>query len=93
MNPITPPATLVDVRSRMEFAGGHVAGSLNIPLDELRERLDDIKALPQPLWLCCASGNRSGQAQYLLQQQGIECHNAGGWMQANGTLAQMEHQL
>lgn len=54
--------TIVDVRTPGEFMGGHVAGSINIPLQEIQERLEEVKALPQPIILCCASGNRSGQA-------------------------------
>ena len=55
--------TIIDVRSYGEFMGGHVAGSINIPLQEITQRLDEIKALPKPVILCCASGNRSGQDQ------------------------------
>ena len=75
--------TVVDVRTAGEFMGGHVAGSINIPLQEIQERLDEIKALPQPIVLCCASGNRSGQATYFLKQQGIDCSNGGSWLDVN----------
>lgn len=75
--------TVVDVRTPGEFMGGHVAGSINIPLQEIQERLDEIKALPQPIVLCCASGNRSGQATYFLKQQGIDCSNGGSWLDVN----------
>jgi len=54
--------TIVDVRTREEFMGGHVATSINIPLNEIPERLEEIKALATPLILCCASGGRSGQS-------------------------------
>jgi phage shock protein E len=75
--------TIVDVRTPAEFMGGNAAGSINIPLNEVQERLDELKALPQPLVLCCASGNRSGQATHFLTAQGIECANAGSWMDVN----------
>ncbi|TAE58666.1 MAG: rhodanese-like domain-containing protein [Bacteroidetes bacterium] len=75
--------TIVDVRSPMEFMGGHVSGSLNIPLQELPSRLEELKALKQPLVLCCASGNRSGQAQQYLSQQGLTCINGGPWTNVN----------
>lgn len=75
--------TIVDVRTPAEFSGGHVAGSINIPLHEITQRLDEIKKLPQPLVLCCASGNRSGQATQFLQSQGIACENGGSWMDVN----------
>lgn len=73
---------IVDVRTRTEFMGGHVAGSINIPLQEIPQRLDEIKAL-EPIILCCASGNRSGQATYYLSQQGIACENGGSWLDVN----------
>ena len=68
---------IIDVRSYGEFMGGHVVDSINIALNEVPERLEEIKNLKMPLILCCASGNRSGQAQQLLSQQGIECYNGG----------------
>ena len=77
--------TIVDVRTPGEFMGGHVAGSINIPLQEIQERIGEIKELPQPIILCCASGNRSGQATSFLKSQGIECSNGGSWLEVNGT--------
>lgn len=75
--------TIVDVRTPEEFRGGHVAGSINIPLNEVPSRLEELKQLAQPLILCCASGGRSGQAQYYLSSQGITCTNAGSWLDVN----------
>jgi rhodanese-related sulfurtransferase len=63
--------------------GGHVAGSINIPLQEIVARLDELKSMKQPIILCCASGNRSGQAEMYLRKQGIECENGGSWMDVN----------
>lgn len=76
-------ATIVDVRTPQEFIGGHVSGSINIPLQEIEQRIDEIEALPKPLVLCCASGARSGQAAAYLNNQGIDCKNGGGWMEVN----------
>lgn len=75
--------TIVDVRSRAEFMGGHVAGSVNIPLDEIQDRTEELKQMKQPLVLCCASGNRSGQAERFLSQLNVECYNGGSWMDVN----------
>ena len=75
--------TIVDVRSAPEFMGGHVAGSVNIPLQEINHRLEELKELQSPLILCCASGNRSGMATQILSQQGIECVNGGSWLDVN----------
>lgn len=75
--------TIVDVRSYGEFLGGNVAGSINIPLNEIPERIEELKKLKAPLILCCASGMRSSQAQNFLSQQGIECYNGGSWLTVN----------
>lgn len=75
--------TIVDVRTREEYSGGHVAGSINIPLNEIQERLEEIQNLKSPLILCCASGNRSGQAQHYLSQKEIDCYNCGSWLDVN----------
>jgi phage shock protein E len=75
--------TIVDVRSVGEFMGGHVAGSKNIPLQDIPDRLEDLKALKMPLILCCASGNRSGQATAFLKSRGVECLNGGSWFDVN----------
>lgn len=80
--------TIVDVRTPEEFMGGHVAGSVNIPLQELGNRLDELKSLKTPLVLCCASGGRSGMADGFLKQHGLECMNAGSWLDVNYIQAQ-----
>jgi phage shock protein E len=72
--------TIIDVRTPGEFMRGNIYGSINIPLQEIQQRMDELKKLKQPLVLCCASGNRSGQAMQLLTQQGIECFNGGAWV-------------
>ena len=83
MNPVLvnkiKDGTIVDVRTQEEFYGGHVKGSVNIPLQEISNRLEEIKAIHPPLILCCASGNRSGQAYRYLAQMGIDCYNGGAW--------------
>jgi rhodanese-related sulfurtransferase len=75
--------TVLDVRTPEEFMGGHVAGSVNIPLQDLPKRIDEVEKLKKPLVLCCASGGRSGQANIYLVQKGIECHNGGSWQDVN----------
>lgn len=78
--------TIVDVRSQAEFAGGHVEGSVNIPLQEVPNRVEEFKTMSQPIQLCCASGNRSGQATAFLKGKGIECTNAGSWQDVKAQL-------
>ncbi len=75
--------TIVDVRTPEEFMGGNVVGSINIPVHELGDRLAEVKGLKTPLILCCASGGRSGMATQMLQQQGVDCMNAGSWLDVN----------
>lgn len=75
--------TILDVRTRSEFQGGHAAGSVNIPVNELMHRMEEVKSLKAPLVLCCASGGRSAMATQLLKQQGINCHDAGPWTNVN----------
>ena len=79
--------TIIDVRSPAEFMGGHVANSLNIPLQEIPNKMEEIKTMKQPIILCCASGNRSGQAQHFLKSSGIDCENGGSWMDVNAQIA------
>ena len=76
-------AVIIDVRTPAEFQGGHVAGSKNIPLQNIQSKVSEIKKMNKPVVLCCASGARSGQATGFLKQQGIQCENGGGWMQVN----------
>ena len=71
--------TIVDVRTEEEFSEGNVKGSINIPLHEVVDRVEELKKI-QPLLLCCLSGNRSGQATDFLQAQGCDqVYNGGGW--------------
>ena len=78
--------TIIDVRTPAEFMGGHVPGSVNIPLQEVPNRVAEISAMKQPIVLCCASGNRSGQATMFLRQHGIDCNNGGSWLDVNGSI-------
>lgn len=72
-------AALVDVRSAAEFASGSAPGSINIPLQELAGRLNEIPA-SAPVVLCCASGTRSGMAKLVLKKNGYQqVFNVGKW--------------
>jgi rhodanese-related sulfurtransferase len=75
--------TVVDVRTHAEYMGGHVVNSINIPLNEIPNRWEEFRAMKQPLLLCCASGNRSGQATAFLKAKGINCENGGSWLDVN----------
>ena len=72
-----PGTVLLDTRTEGEFSRGHVPGAVNIPLDELRERIGE---LPQDgmLFVYCQSGLRSYVACRLLAQRGFDCVNIAG---------------
>lgn len=83
-------AKVVDVRTPEEFAGGHVQGSINIPLHLVPTQMDQLRDLG-PMVLCCASGGRSGQAEMFLRQNGIDdCINGGPWIIVDSAVRQMQ---
>lgn len=72
-------ATLLDVRTVMEVSRGKINGFINIPLDSLRSRLNEIPK-GKPVYVHCHSGLRSYIACRILAGNGYECYNlAGGW--------------
>ncbi|HVZ97546.1 MAG TPA: rhodanese-like domain-containing protein [Chitinophagaceae bacterium] len=80
--------TIIDVRTSAEFMAGNVRGSINIPLQQIHLKVDEIRKMKQPIILCCASGNRSGQATMFLSSRGISCKNGGSWMDVNYSMQQ-----
>jgi rhodanese-related sulfurtransferase len=86
--PMNKQSTIIDVRTPAEFQSGHVANSINIPLQDIEKRLPEIKKLQQPLVLCCASGNRSARATTMLKNEGLDCQNGGGWLEVKAALLQ-----
>lgn len=79
-------AKIIDVRTRGEYASGHVNGSINIPLNELNAGVKKINK-DTVIITCCASGMRSASAKASLLAMGYkEVHNGGGWMSLNGKL-------
>ena len=54
-----PNAVIIDVRETWEFSGGHVEGSINIPMGEVPAQVARIQQMGSPLVFVCASGNRS----------------------------------
>jgi len=78
-------AVIVDVRTKGEYAGGHIKGSVNIPLQVLDNSLGKLKK-DKTIITCCASGMRSGSAKSLLKSKGYTVHNGGGWMSLQNKL-------
>ena len=71
--------TLLDVRTPGEYADGHAEGFVNLPVDDLRERLREVPT-GKPVYVICQSGLRSYIACRILAQQGFKCYNlSGGW--------------
>ena len=85
-NAIRNGAAIIDVRSPTEFSGGHVAGSKNIPLNELPNRLSTLPS-SKPIVFCCASGARSGSATSLAASKGYVAFNGGPWTSVNRVIA------
>ena len=72
-------AIIVDVRTSGEFKAGHIPGSKNFPLDNIRTKVADLKKLNKPVITVCRSGARSGMAKGILKSAGIEVYNGGAW--------------
>ncbi len=71
--------TLLDVRTSTERARGHIDGFMHIPLDSLRERINELPK-DKPVYVHCHSGLRSYIACRILAGNGFDCYNlAGGW--------------
>lgn len=86
-NLIKEGAFLVDVRTEDEFSEGHVDGSTNIPLDQVASQLEKFKGKDQII-VFCRSGNRSGQAKMILEQNGFKnVINGGTWQDVQEAIA------
>lgn len=69
--------TLLDTRTPGEYAAGHIEGYINIPVDELRERIGELDAA-KPVYVICQSGIRSYIASRILTQNGFDAYNFSG---------------
>jgi rhodanese-related sulfurtransferase len=76
---ISQGAIVVDVRTSREYKDGHVKGSLNYSLDTLKQHIGELKAKQKPVITVCRSGARSGVAQSMLKDHGVEAYNGGPW--------------
>jgi phage shock protein E len=71
-------AVLLDVRSIGEFSAGHIPGAINIPVDQVAARADELAAKGKSIVVYCASGMRSGAAARMLKSKGITVFDLGG---------------
>ena len=69
---IAEGSVLVDVRSPQEFAAGHLAGALNVPVDEVKQRTEELRQIDHPLVIYCSAGVRCHKAAEILRRAGIE---------------------
>lgn len=80
-------AVVLDVRTKGEFNGGHIRGSVNIPVDQLANNTGRLPNKNKVIITCCASGNRSGMAKRILSSKGYtQVYNGGGWMSLRNKL-------
>lgn len=71
-------ARLVDVRTPAEFAAGHIAGAINVPVQELDARISELGPKDAALVVYCRSGRRSGEAARTLKNAGFAAvHDLG----------------
>jgi rhodanese-related sulfurtransferase len=73
----------VDLRDREEFAQGHIPGAVNVPEEELEERVDELSK-DLPVIVVCADGDRSGRMVAQLRERGFEAASVKGGMKAWG---------
>lgn len=84
-------ASVLDVRTPQEFAEGHIASAVNLPLDEVAARASEVPG-DKLVYVICRSGNRSAQASELLKKAGKDVKNVSGgmndWMAAGYPVTQ-----
>lgn len=74
-------AVILDVRTKGEYSGGHIKGSVNIPVDSLSNNTGRLSDKNKPIITCCASGMRSGAAKSILKSKGYtQVYNGGSWI-------------
>jgi rhodanese-related sulfurtransferase len=84
---INKDAFLVDVRSPQEFAAGSVPGAVNIPLERVEKEISKFRD-KKNIVVFCRSGNRSGQAKTILENNGItNVTNGGSWQNVNNYIS------
>jgi rhodanese-related sulfurtransferase len=80
-------AVIIDVRTPGEFSQGHIQGSKNIPLIEIKQKIKQIKEWNKPVITVCLSGSRSAAAKSALATAGIEVYNGGSWSELKNIVA------
>ena len=75
------PVQLIDVRSAGEYAAGHIAGTINVPISQLRSALSTLALdRKQPVVAICQTAHRSPPAVRVLKQVGLDARQLRGGM-------------
>ena len=72
-------AVIIDVRTKEEYNWGHIEGSKNVPLGNIKNEITTLRNLKKPVITICRSGNRSGMAKSILAAAGLDVYNGGAW--------------
>lgn len=77
-------AQLIDIRTKNKFEKGYIQGSRNIPFTQLKDRLEEIRAIENPIILICDMGMQSGAAAQLIAKDNVFRLDGGisGWQAA-----------
>lgn len=76
---VSEGAIIIDVRSIAEYKSGHIPGSINIPLDSIQTKMEELKKKNKLVITVCRSGARSSVAKSQLSANGIKAFNGGPW--------------
>lgn len=74
---MTGDVVVIDVREPFEYASGHIPGAVHLPMHLVPLRLEDIPKA-KPVYVVCATGNRSWQVCHYLNQHGLSAINVNG---------------
>jgi len=84
---VSQGALIIDVRTKDEYHSGHITGSINIPVSEMKDSLSKLTNQKAVYITCCASGGRSEAAKQLLNAKGyLNVYNGGGWKSLRGKI-------
>ena len=83
----TPGAFLIDVRTGPEYEAGHIEGAINVPLVSIHFIVNHVRDIEAPIYVCCQTGARSGQAASMIREMGYKnVKNVGGINRYKGNL-------
>jgi len=89
VNEVPDDAHILDVRDPYEFDAGHIPGAINIPMDQLPLRIDELDP-DTDYYVICRTGGRSARATPYLEMQGYSAFNVAGgcgaWLEADKPL-------